>query len=83
MPPIVVVQYAVRYSKTAWRLLSGDEMLREAQAAYLAGRFSVLELADAYAAWREARMRALNLAAAARRAEIDLGRELGKPLREL
>jgi cobalt-zinc-cadmium efflux system outer membrane protein len=69
------------YTRAA--VASGDEMLREAQAAYLAGRFSVLELADAYAAWREARMRALNLAAAARRAEIDLGRELGKPLREL
>jgi cobalt-zinc-cadmium efflux system outer membrane protein len=67
------------YTKAA--VASGDEMLREAQAGYLAGRFSVLELADAYGAWRESRLRALNLAAAARNAEIDLGRELGKPLR--
>jgi len=62
---------------------SGDEMLEEAQAGYLAGRFSVLELADAYGAWRESRLRAVDLAAAARQAELDLGRALGKSLREL
>jgi outer membrane protein TolC len=58
-------------------------MLQEAQAGYLAGRFSVLELADAYGAWRESRLRALDLAAAARQAEIELGRQVGKSLREL
>jgi outer membrane protein, heavy metal efflux system len=62
---------------------TGDEMLQEAQAGYLAGRFSVLELADAYSAWRESRLRELDLAAAARQAEIELGRQVGKPLREL
>jgi outer membrane protein TolC len=61
---------------------SGDEMLGEAQAGYLAGRFSVLELADAYGAWRDARLRAIDLAAAARQAEVDLSREVGTPLRE-
>jgi cobalt-zinc-cadmium efflux system outer membrane protein len=61
---------------------SGDEMLGEAQAGYLAGRFSVLELADAYAAWRDARLRAIELAAATRQAEVDLSREVGTPLRE-
>jgi outer membrane protein, heavy metal efflux system len=61
--------------------LAGDEMLEEAEAGYLAGRFSVLELADAYGAWRESRLRALDLAAAARHAEVELGRELGMSLR--
>lgn len=61
---------------------SGDEMLSEAQAGYLAGRFSVLELADAYGAWREARLRAVDLAAATRQAEVELSREVGVPLRE-
>jgi outer membrane protein, heavy metal efflux system len=56
---------------------SGDEMLTEAQAGYLAGRFSVLELADAYGAWRDARLRAVDLAAATRQAEIDLARAVG------
>jgi cobalt-zinc-cadmium efflux system outer membrane protein len=69
------------YSQRA--VSSGDEMLQEAQAGYLAGRFSVLELADAYGAWRESRLRALDLAAAARQAEIELGRQVGKSLREL
>ncbi|MEY4508153.1 MAG: hypothetical protein RLZZ450_275 [Pseudomonadota bacterium] len=62
---------------------SGDEMLGEAQAGYLAGRFSVLELADAYGAWRDARLRAVDLAAAVRQAEVELGREVGVPLREV
>jgi outer membrane protein TolC len=62
---------------------TGDEMLTEAQAGYLAGRFSVLELADAYAAWRDARLRVIALAAAARNAEVDLGRQVGQPLRGL
>jgi cobalt-zinc-cadmium efflux system outer membrane protein len=62
---------------------SGEEMLNEAQAGYLAGRFSVLELADAYRAWREARLREIALGASARQAEVDLGRELGRPLHEL
>jgi cobalt-zinc-cadmium efflux system outer membrane protein len=61
---------------------SGDEMLSEAQAGYLAGRFSVLELADAYAAWRDGRLRALDLAASARQAEVELGREVGRSLRD-
>ncbi|HEX5659416.1 MAG TPA: TolC family protein [Polyangiales bacterium] len=56
---------------------SGDEMLVEAQAGYLAGRFSVLELADAYGAWRDARLRAVELAAATRQSEIDLARAVG------
>jgi cobalt-zinc-cadmium efflux system outer membrane protein len=56
---------------------SGDEMLVEAQAGYLAGRFSVLELADAYNAWRDARLRAVQLAADARQSEIDLARAVG------
>ncbi len=56
---------------------SGDEMLVEAQAGYLAGRFSVLELADAYNAWRDARLRAVELAASARQSEIDLARAVG------
>lgn len=62
--------------------VASDEMLAEAQAGYLAGRFSVLELADAYAAWRESRLRALDLAAAARHAEVELGREVGVLWRE-
>ncbi|MET0284043.1 MAG: hypothetical protein ABW352_06220 [Polyangiales bacterium] len=48
-----------------------------ALAAYLAGRFSVLELADAYGAWRDARLRAVELAAAARQSEIDLAQAVG------
>ena len=32
----------------------------------LAGRFSVLELADAYGAWRESRLRAVDLASGIR-----------------
>jgi cobalt-zinc-cadmium efflux system outer membrane protein len=67
------------YGKRA--VVSGDEMLEEAQAGYLAGRFSVLELADAYGAWRESRLRAIDLAAAARNAELDLEREIGVQLR--
>lgn len=59
---------------------SGDELLTEAQAGYGAGRFSILELVDAYIAWREARMRAVDLAAAARMAEVDLSREAGQRL---
>jgi cobalt-zinc-cadmium efflux system outer membrane protein len=62
---------------------SGDEMLTEAQAGYVAGRFSVLELADAFRAWRDARLRLIELATAARQAEIDLGRTVGRPLREI
>jgi multidrug efflux system outer membrane protein len=62
--------------------VASDEMLQEAQAGYVAGRFSVLELADAYSAWRESRLRALDLAAAARQAEVDLEREVGVLLRE-
>lgn len=62
---------------------SGDEMLQEAQSGYLAGRFSVLELADAYSAWRSARLRALELAATARQAEVALSREVGVVLRDL
>jgi cobalt-zinc-cadmium efflux system outer membrane protein len=56
---------------------SGDEMLKEAQAGYLSGRFSVLELVDAYVSWRDSRLRAVDLAAAARNAEVDLSRTLG------
>ena len=56
---------------------SGDEMLREAQAGYLSGRFSVLELVDAYVSWRDSRLRAVDLAAAARNAEVDLSRTIG------
>jgi outer membrane protein TolC len=67
------------YGKRA--VVSGDEMLQEAQAGYVAGRFSVLELADAYGAWRESRLRAIDLAAAARKAEVDLEREVGVLLR--
>jgi len=62
---------------------SNEEMLNEAQAGYLAGRFSILELADAYRAFRDARLREISLGQAARQAEIDLGRALGAPLREL
>jgi cobalt-zinc-cadmium efflux system outer membrane protein len=62
---------------------SNDEMLGEAQAGYLAGRFSVLELADAYRAFRDGRLREIELGAAARQAEIDLGHEIGRPLRDL
>jgi outer membrane protein TolC len=58
-------------------------MLQEAQAGYLAGRFSVLELADAYGAWRESRLRAVDLATTARQTEVELGRTIGKSLREL
>jgi len=55
----------------------GDEMLKEAQAGYLSGRFSILELVDAYVSWRDSRLRAVDLAAAARNAEVDLGRTIG------
>jgi cobalt-zinc-cadmium efflux system outer membrane protein len=79
----IVARRAALAEYTQRAVASGDEMLREAQAGYLAGRFSVLELADAYTAWRDSRLRALDLAASARNAEIDLGRELGRPLREL
>jgi hypothetical protein len=37
----------------------------------------VLELADAYGAWRDARLRAVELAASARQSEIDLARAVG------
>ncbi|MDB4985576.1 MAG: transporter [Myxococcaceae bacterium] len=59
---------------------SGDEMLKEAQAGYLSGRFSVLELVDAYVAWRDSRLRAVDLAAAARNAEVELSRTIGARL---
>ncbi|HSC87311.1 MAG TPA: TolC family protein [Polyangiaceae bacterium] len=58
-------------------ILSGDEMLREAQAGYLAGTFSVLELVDAYTTWRDAHERNVDLLAAARRSEIEVRRILG------
>ncbi|MFT3924881.1 MAG: TolC family protein [Myxococcales bacterium] len=61
---------------------SNEEMLNEAQAGYVAGRFSILELADAYRAFRDARLREIALGQSARQSEIDLGRELGRPLRE-
>lgn len=61
----------------------GEEMLQQAQAGYQAGRFSVLELVDAYRAFRDAHLRQIALSVSLRQAEVELGRVLGRSLRDL
>jgi cobalt-zinc-cadmium efflux system outer membrane protein len=53
------------------------QMRSQAEAGYLGGRLSVLELVDAYTSYRDARLRLVNLAADARTGEVDLGRATG------
>jgi cobalt-zinc-cadmium efflux system outer membrane protein len=60
---------------------TSEEMITQAQAGYLAGHFSVLELVDAYESLRDAYTRAIDLAQAARSAEVDVGRLIGASLR--
>ncbi len=61
----------------------GEEMLQQAQAGYQAGRFSVLELVDAYRTFRDAHLREIALGVSLRKAEVELGRVLGRSLRDL
>jgi outer membrane protein TolC len=58
-------------------------MLDEARAGYESGQFSVLELADAFDAWGEIHLVALDARRTARDAELALARELGRSLREI
>jgi cobalt-zinc-cadmium efflux system outer membrane protein len=56
---------------------SSTEALTEAQAGYTNGRFSVLELADAYGSWRDAQQREIDLLEAVRQAELAVARVAG------
>ena len=51
-----------------------EEALAEARAGYSNGRSNVLDLADAYSAWSQTRLREVDLLEAARQAEINLAR---------
>jgi hypothetical protein len=51
------------------------------QLAYLKDHFSALELTDACAVWSDNHLRAIDLAVQAYKAEIELGRLLGRSLR--
>ncbi|MBX7194214.1 MAG: TolC family protein [Sandaracinaceae bacterium] len=68
-------------SATASSRGRSTEMLDEARAGYESGQFSVLELADAFDAWGELGLLTLEASLAARHAELDLARELGRSLR--
>lgn len=63
-------------------LTSSDSMLREARLTYESGKSSVLEFADAYSAWADARMHLVTLAQDTRQAEIDLSRLVGRSFAE-
>jgi outer membrane protein TolC len=63
-------------------LASSASMLDEARAGYQSGQFSVLELADAFDAWGEIHVVALETRRTARDAELAVARELGRSLRE-
>lgn len=60
--------------------LAEGRILDEARIGYEAGRFSIAELADAHVALRDARLRELELATAARLAEVELARALGSSI---
>lgn len=62
---------------------SSASMLDEARAGYESGQFSVLELADAFDAWGEIHLVAIDARRTARDAELALARELGRSLREI
>lgn len=58
----------------------GSELERIAQTAYQEGELGILELLDAYRVRRQSRLRALELLAASKQAEIELERVAGKPV---
>jgi cobalt-zinc-cadmium efflux system outer membrane protein len=58
----------------------GSELERIAQTAYQEGELGILELLDAYRVRRQSSLRALELLAASKQAEIELERAAGKPV---
>ena len=58
----------------------GSELERIAQTAYQEGELGILELLDAYRVRRQSSLRALELSAASKQAEIELERAAGKPV---
>ena len=58
----------------------GSELERIAETAYQEGELGILELLDAYRVHWQSKLRALELSAASKQAEIDLERAAGKPV---
>lgn len=81
----VITRRAALDAYRATGVSASDAMLSEARAGYeqgsASGRFSVLELADAFEAWRDAKVREVDLLENTRDAELDLGRAIGASLR--
>jgi cobalt-zinc-cadmium efflux system outer membrane protein len=69
---------ALREAEKAFRAAGNpEELVTIAQAAYEAGEMRILELLDAYRTALSARLKAIELSAGARRAEVELSRSLG------
>jgi cobalt-zinc-cadmium efflux system outer membrane protein len=58
----------------------GRQLEQIARAAYQEGEIGILELLDAYRVSLQSRLRSLDLASAARQAEIELERVVGEPV---
>lgn len=58
----------------------GAQLIRIAEVAYQEGELGILELLDAYRIRRQSMLRTVELTAAAKQAEIDLERAVGRPL---
>jgi len=70
---------ALREAEKAYRVAGNpEELVTIARAAYEAGEMRILELLDAYRTALSARVKAIELSAGARRAEVELSRALGK-----
>jgi cobalt-zinc-cadmium efflux system outer membrane protein len=67
-------EYRLRFEE------QGSELERIAQTAYQEGEIGILELLDAYRVHRQSSLRALELSAASKQAEIELERAAGKPV---
>jgi cobalt-zinc-cadmium efflux system outer membrane protein len=69
---------ALREAEKAYRVAGNpEELVIIARAAYEAGEMRILELLDAYRTALSARLKAIDLSAGARRAEVELSRSLG------
>jgi len=69
---------ALREAEKAYRVAGNpEELVTIARAAYEAGEMRILELLDAYRTALSARLKAIELSAGARHAEIELSRSLG------
>jgi outer membrane protein, heavy metal efflux system len=67
-------EYRLRFEQ------EGSELERIAQTAYQEGELGILELLDAYRVSRQSSLRALELFAASKQAEIELERAAGTPV---